>query len=136
MAARSAPRSVLTAKRPRHSRSSSTSVLVPPDAASSAGGSSSAGSPWSAAVMREILSYVRAAPGPSPDLSRPVLVVARDLLGCDLVSRVDGERVVLRLTEVEAYAGEGADVASHAHRGRTQRNGVMFGPPGRAYVYR
>jgi len=86
--------------------------------------------------MREILSYVRDASALVPDLSRDVLAVARDLLGRDLVSRVDGDLVVVRLTEVEAYAGEGADVASHAHRGATRRNRVMFGPPGHAYVYR
>src|SRR4051812_6387914 len=61
---------------------------------------------------------------------RPVLEVARDLLGAVLVC---GE-VSLRLTEVEAYAG-GHDPASHAFRGSTRRNAVMFGPGGHAYVY-
>src|SRR3954468_8479176 len=61
---------------------------------------------------------------------RPVLEVARDLLGAVLVC---GD-VALRLTEVEAYAG-GHGPASHAFRGPTPRNAVMFGPGGHAYVY-
>jgi DNA-3-methyladenine glycosylase len=61
---------------------------------------------------------------------RPVLAVARDLLGCVLQA---GE-VRLRLTEVEAYDGEN-DPASHAYRGESPRNAVMFGAPGHAYVY-
>jgi DNA-3-methyladenine glycosylase len=56
---------------------------------------------------------------------------ARGLLG----ALVTANGVTVRLTEVEAYSGEGADPASHAHRGRTRRNAVMFGPAGYAYVY-
>ncbi|MDF3293602.1 DNA-3-methyladenine glycosylase [Streptomyces silvisoli] len=65
---------------------------------------------------------------------RPVLDVAPDLLGRVLVRNTPDGPIELRLTEVEAYAGP-ADPGSHAYRGRTDRNAVMFGPPGHVYVY-
>lgn len=65
---------------------------------------------------------------------RPVLEVAPDLLGRTLLRRTAAGTVSLRLTEVEAYAGE-QDPGSHAYRGRTDRNAVMFGPAGHIYVY-
>ena len=64
-------------------------------------------------------------------LDRSAEKVAPNLLGCLLV----GHGVTVRLTEVEAYSGAGLDPASHAHRGPTPRNQLMFGPPGFLYVY-
>jgi DNA-3-methyladenine glycosylase len=76
-------------------------------------------------------------------LSDPIEVVvamppeeaAPRMLGWIIGHRSDEGLVRVRLTEVEAYAGE-RDPASHAYRGQTSRNAVMFGEPGRLYVYR
>lgn len=67
---------------------------------------------------------------PAAFFDRPVLQVARELLGCVVVHA----GVAVRLVEVEAYDGE-RDPGSHAYRGRTPRTEVMFGPPGGLYVY-
>jgi DNA-3-methyladenine glycosylase len=72
----------------------------------------------------------RTAGGVSPSFfDREVREVARELVGVELLVAGVGGTIV----EVEAYS-EG-DPASHAFRGRTERNASMFGPPGHAYVY-
>lgn len=69
-------------------------------------------------------------PGLADALDGPVLEVAPRLLGAVLRHG----QVAVRVTEVEAYDGPN-DPGSHAFNGRTDRNAVMFGPPGRLYVY-
>lgn len=66
---------------------------------------------------------------PRSFFERDVRQVARELVGCTLLASGVGGIIV----ETEAYNGD--DPACHAFRGRTDRNRVMFGPPGRAYVY-
>lgn len=64
---------------------------------------------------------------------RPTLQVARDLLGKHLVRVLDGKKLIVRIVETEAYRQD--DPASHAFRGRTKRNDVMFWKGGHLYVY-
>jgi len=68
-------------------------------------------------------------------LAGDVVASAPRLLGWRLRTEFDGQATEVFLTEVEAYAGE-RDPASHAYRGRTERNRSMFGPLGTLYVYR
>ncbi len=65
---------------------------------------------------------------------RNTVEVAPDLLGKLLVRKLRSKLLIGRIVEVEAYRGAD-DPASHAFRGRTKRNSVMFGPAGHAYVY-
>jgi DNA-3-methyladenine glycosylase len=71
---------------------------------------------------------------PREFFDRPAQEVAPALLGRVIEHETAEGLVAVRLTEAEAYAGT-LDAASHAYRGPTRRNDVMFGPPGHAYVY-
>lgn len=67
--------------------------------------------------------------------SRNPTIVARELIGKTLVRLLDdGTRLDGIIVETEAYGGSN-DPASHAYRGVTERNKVMFGAPGHAYIY-
>ncbi len=68
-------------------------------------------------------------------LERPSLEVAPSLLGAVLRHTTDDGTVAVRITEVEAYVGQGVDPGSHAFRGKTRRNASMFGEPGHLYCY-
>jgi DNA-3-methyladenine glycosylase len=65
---------------------------------------------------------------------RDTIAVARDLLGKFLVHASHSVERIGRIVEVEAYLGP-HDLAAHSSKGITDRTKVMFGPPGRAYVY-
>jgi DNA-3-methyladenine glycosylase len=66
--------------------------------------------------------------------NRDPRIVSRELLGKLIVRKIGRKRMAGRIVEVEAYLGAD-DLAAHAAAGRTARNEVIFGPPGRAYVY-
>ena len=66
--------------------------------------------------------------------ARDTIKVARELLGQLQVRRTKGKLLTGLIIETEAYTGPG-DPASHAARGPTPRSLIMFGPPGKAYVY-
>jgi DNA-3-methyladenine glycosylase len=71
---------------------------------------------------------------PAAFYARDTELVARELLGAVLECTVRGVRCRGRIVETEAYTGE-EDLACHAAAGRTARTEVLYGPPGRAYVY-
>ena len=62
-------------------------------------------------------------------------VLAPTLLGCELTVTTPDGAVTVRLTEVEAYGGQGEDPGAHSFNGRTARNSSLFGPPQHTYVY-
>ena len=66
-------------------------------------------------------------------LAAPTDQVAARLLGCELVREIDGQSLVGKIVETEAYDQD--DPASHSHRGATPRTKIMFGPAGFLYVY-
>jgi DNA-3-methyladenine glycosylase len=71
--------------------------------------------------------------------ARPTVEVARALLGCVVVNEGEPEMTAGMIVETEAYLGVDSlgrpDRAAHSYRGLTPRTAVLFGPPGRAYVY-
>lgn len=69
------------------------------------------------------------------DLSESSLEIAPLLIGAVFRHDSPAGAVAIRITEVEAYIGDGLDPGSHAFRGKTNRNAVMYGEPGHLYTY-
>ncbi|WP_082492460.1 DNA-3-methyladenine glycosylase [Leifsonia sp. Root4] len=79
---------------------------------------------------------MQASPGVSREFfARDATELAPALLGAVLRHSTAEGTVAVRITEVEAYRGNGEDPGSHAHRGVTPRTRVMFGPPAHLYAY-
>ena len=80
------------------------------------------------------MQHIVGTPLPREFYLRRTLTVARNLIGMHLVRMYRGTPLIGRIVETEAYQGP-QDLAAHSARGQTERNAVMFGPPGHAYVY-
>jgi DNA-3-methyladenine glycosylase len=78
--------------------------------------------------------FARSTPLKTDFFNRDPRQVARALLGKLLIRKTAGGLLSGRIVETEAYLGQG-DAAAHTAAGKTPRNAVLFGPPGRAYVY-
>jgi DNA-3-methyladenine glycosylase len=79
-------------------------------------------------------SLAQLAPLPRSFFNRDPRIVGRELLGKVLLRREGRATLAGRIVECEAYLGSG-DASAHASSGKTERNAVLFGPPGHAYVY-
>ncbi len=89
--------------------------------------------PGSKAVGADTASLMKSPLPPAFYLDRPE-AVARNLLGKLLIRQREGQPLIGRIVETEAYLGQD-DPAAHSFVGMTSRNSVLFGPPGHAYVY-